>query len=99
MTIIDTEVNLKGNNSTRTVLGFKPKIYKVGRFKCKDVVNIMKVNIILVHCNVTDQSDLNGSQQPIIYSFFPLIGLVGEKIVEKLNTLIYLRVGLVLFQA
>ena len=53
----------------------------------------MKVNSILVHSNVIGQSYLNGSQQPIIYSFFPNV-LVGEKIVEKPNVLIYLPVNL-----
>ena len=91
--IVEAEVDLRGNNSIRSVLGFESKIYKAGRFESKDPVNIMKVNSILVHCNVIGQSYLNGSQQPIIYSFFPNV-LVGEKIVEKPNVLIYLPVNL-----
>ena len=79
MKIVEAEVDSKGNNSIRSVLGFESKIYRAGRFESKDPVNIMKVNSILVHCNVIGQSYLNGSQQPIIYSFFPNV-LVGEKL-------------------
>ena len=94
MTLSDgIEVNLKGDKSIRTVLGFEPKIFKNGRHESKNVVDIMKVNSILVHCNVIGQSYLNGSQQPIIYSFFPN-SLVGEKIIERPNTLIYLPIDL-----
>ena len=93
MTITNSAVDLRGDHSIRTILGFEPKIYRTGRNESQKVVNIMKVNSILVHCNVIGQSYLNGSQQPIIYSFFPN-ALVGEKIVERPNTLIYLPVNL-----
>ena len=60
MTLSDgIEVNLKGDKSIRTVLGFEPKNFKNGRHESKNVVDIMKVNSILVHCNVIGQSYLN----------------------------------------
>ena len=94
MTIMNgTEVDFTGENSLRTVLGFKAQIYKKKRNESEEVVNIMKTNSILVHCNLIGQSYLNGSQQPIIYSFFP-DALVGEKIIERPNQLIYLPVSL-----
>ena len=93
MTIIGAEVDLRGERSIREVLGFQPEIYKTGRNESQKVVNIIRVNSILVHCSVIGQSYLNGSPQPIIYSFFPN-ALVGEKIVERPNTLIYLPIAL-----
>ena len=56
-------------------------------------VDAMKVNSILVHCNVIGQSYLNDWQQPIIHSFFPN-SLVSEKSIQHLNTLIYLPIDL-----
>ena len=94
MTISEgVEVDFRGENSLRAVLGFKAEIYKKKRNESEKVVNIMKTNSILVHCNLIGQSYLNGSQQPIIYSFFPN-ALVGEKIIERPNQLIYLPVSL-----
>ena len=89
----EMEVDFKGNKSIRSVLGFEAKIYAAGRHEAENVVDIMKVNSILVHCDVIGQSYLNGSQQPIIYSFFPN-SLVGEKIINRPNRLIYLPINL-----
>ena len=89
----EMEVDFRGNKSIRSVLGFEAKTYAAGRHKAKNVVDIMKVNSILVHCDVIGQSYLSKFLQPIIYSFFP-DSLVGEKIIERPNTLIYLPISL-----
>ena len=47
----------------------------------------------MVHPNIIGSSYLNGTQEPIIYAFFPN-SLPGEKIIEKPTTLIYLPVAL-----
>ena len=94
MTLADgVKVNFTGDNSIRDVLGFEAKIYTGGRIESKHTVNIMRVNSILVHCNLIGSSYLNGTQQPISYAFFP-DSLPGEKIVERPTTLIYLPVAL-----
>ena len=90
---VGVSVDMKGDNSIRQVLGFDEKIYSAKRNVSEHTVKIMRVNSILVHSNLIGSSYLNGSQQPIIFAFFPA-ALPGEKIIEKPNTLIYLPVEL-----
>lgn len=87
------QVDMRGNESIRSVLGFKAKVYKEARTESEDSVNIMRVNSIFVHCSLINSSYVNGIQQPVIYSFFPSC-VPGEKIIEKPNTLIYLPISL-----
>ena len=87
------QVDMKGETSIRSVLGFKAKVYKDVRNESENTVNIMRVNSIFVHCSLINSSYVNGEQQPVIYSFFPSC-LPGEKIIEKPNTLIYLPISL-----
>ena len=82
--IIDFNVH----NSLRSVLGFNAQQLKgPGRYESENVVNIMKVNSIMVHCDVI------GASRPIIYNFFPNVG-PGEKIVTRPKNLIYLPITL-----
>ena len=83
------EVNFDVNDSLRSVLGFDAKLYKRGRHESENLVNIMNVNSILVHCNVVGASRVNGIEAPIIYNFFPNVA-PGEKIVSTPLHLIYL---------
>ena len=87
------EIDFNEDNSLRSVLGFEAKKYKTGRHESEKVVNIMRVNSIMVHCNIIGASRLNGQQRPIIYSFFPNVG-PGEKIVTRPKNLIYLPITL-----
>ena len=87
------QVDMRGETSIRTVLGFEAKVYKDARNESESTVDIMKVNSIFVHCNIINSSYVNGIQKPVIYSFFPAC-LPGEKIIEKPNTLIYLPISL-----
>ena len=88
-----TKVDFRGDNSLRSVLGFDAKIYEKAETESEHTVNIMRVNSILVHCNLIGSSYINGMLQPVIYSFFPN-ALPGEKIQERPSTLIYLPVTL-----
>jgi len=89
-TIVDFDVD----NSLRSVLGFSARQFSgAGRFESENVVNIMKVNSILVHCDIIGGSRLNGEEKAIIYSFFPNVG-PGEKIVARPKNLIYLPITL-----
>ena len=83
------KVDMTLKNSLRSVLGFESKVYNEGRHESENTVNIMSINSILVHCNLIGSSYLNGTLQPIIYSFFPNVS-PGSKIVEKPSNIIYL---------
>ena len=94
MTIMDkVQVDFAIPNSIRTVLGFDAKIYKSGRHLSEHTVNIMRVNSIFVHTNIIGSTYVNGSESPVIYSFFPDIPPGGKIIVEP-RVLIYLPVSL-----
>ena len=83
MTIMDkVQVDFAIPNSIRTVLGFDAKIYKSGRHLSEHTVNIMRVNSIFVHTNIIGSTYVNGSESPVIYSFFPDIPPGGKIIVE-----------------
>ena len=87
------QVNFKVDNSIRTVLGFDEKVYKSGRHLSEHTVNIMRVNSIFVHTDVIGSAYVNGSQSPVIYSFFPDIP-PGGKIIVQPRVLIYLPISL-----
>ena len=84
-TIVDFNVG----NSLRSVLGFQAKRY-IGakRYESENIVNILSVNSILVHCDIVGASRLNGIEAPVIYNFFPDVS-PGEKIVSQPKHLIY----------
>ena len=83
------EVDFNVDNSLRSVLGFNAALYKSGRYESENLVNIMNVNSILVHCDVVGASRVNGIDPPIVYNFFPNVA-PGEKIVSTPLHLIYL---------
>ena len=68
-------------NSLAKVLGFNRSIYCVGRHAIEQLVNIMSVNSILVHCNNVHSSYMSGVQAPVVYNFFPNAA-PGQKILE-----------------
>ena len=76
-------------NSLASVLGFKQStVYGVGRHASENLVTIMSVNNILVHCNI-HSSYMRGTQAPVAYSLF-LNDAPGQKILEAPHNLIYL---------
>ena len=78
--------------SLASVLGFKQNIvYGVGRHASENLVNIMSVNSILVHCIIIHYSYMPGTQAPVAYNFFPNAA-PGQKILEAPHNLIYLPV-------
>ena len=84
-------------NSLASVLGFKLSIYDVGRNTGENLVNIMSLNSILVHCNIIHSSYMHGTQAPVAYNFFPN-DVPGQKILETPHNLIYLPVTVMSFQ-
>ena len=98
LTLTEMAVDFKGDTgSLRKVLGFNEKIYEVkkgsARFESESIVNILRVNSILVHCDVVNLSRRIGSAAPIIYNFFPNV-TPGSKIVNRPRNLIYLPLTL-----
>ena len=87
------QVDFSGEKSIRTVLGFNPKTYTNGRHLSEHTVDIMRVNSIFVHTDVIGSAYVNGSQTPVIYSFFPDIP-PGAKIIVQPRVLIYLPISL-----
>ena len=76
-------------NSLASVLGFKRRtVDGVGRHTSEDLVNIMTVNSILVHCNIIHSSYMRGTQAPVAYNFFPNAA-PWQKILEAQQNLIY----------
>ena len=77
-TIVDFDIE----NSIRSVLGFKAKKYKGGskRYESENNVNILRVNSILVNCDVIASSRINGKPASAIYNFFPNVS-PAEKII------------------
>ena len=69
----------------------KRSIYGVGRHPSENLVNIISVNSIMVHCNIIHSSYRRGTQAPVAYNFFPNAA-PGQKILEAAHNLIYLPV-------
>ena len=81
--------------SLGSVLGFDDGEYEAKgrkRVVAKHTVQILPINSILVHCDLAGGSYLNGTMEPIVYSFFPRVE-PGEKIIEKPVEYIYLPVS------
>ena len=94
LTIFDRDlwIDFNVDATIASVLGFAKRIYKIGQHEGEDIVKIMSVNSILVHCDVIESSVLNGHRAPIIYSFFPDVE-PGEKIALSPQHLIYLPIS------
>lgn len=60
-------------------------------FESSNLVNIISVNSIMVHCSIVEGSYLNHNPKPIIYSFYPNVP-PGYKIVEKPNVVVHLPI-------
>ena len=71
-------------NSPANVLGFNRSTYGVGRHASEQLVNIISVNSILVHCNIIHSSYMRGVQGPVVYNFFPN-AVPGQKILGKVR--------------
>ena len=94
MTVVGTDLKVSFDtpSSLADVLGFeKNKVYSAGRHASEELVNIMKVNSILAHCNIIHSSFIKGLPTPVIYNFFPNAA-PGQKIQESPHNLIYLPV-------
>ena len=75
----NTEVDFNVLCSLNNILGFEAKLYKEKYQESEGLVNIMRVNDVLVHCDLVGSSYINGKLSPVLYSFFPGVS-PGEKL-------------------
>ena len=89
-TIVDFNVK----NSIRSMLGFEAKKYIGGkRYESENKINIVRVQSILVHCDIINSSRVNGTPAPVIYNFCPNVS-PAEKIVCQPKHLMYVPLSL-----
>ena len=89
-----TIVNFDVKNSIRNVLGFEAKKYVGGkRYESENKINIIRVHSILVHCDISNSSRVNGMPAPVIYNFSPNVS-PAEKIVCQPKHLMYVPLSL-----
>ena len=84
-------VSFQEDATLRDALGFDSRVYLGARQEGERTVDILKLNSILVHCDVVAGSTVNGQSYPTLYSFFPNVA-PGYKIVETPHNLVYLPV-------
>jgi hypothetical protein len=86
-------IHFDHDGSMKNLLGFETGVLEgVGDHEGSSIVNILKVNSILVNCDVITGSYVNSSQEPVLYSFFPNVP-PGFKVVETPSTPIYLPIS------
>lgn len=87
------ELDFTTPNSIGGLLGFdKVKIPANKSTKSDHIARIMKINSILIHCNISAGSYKNGKPRHIIHQFFPVVP-PGFKIVETPNPVVYLPIN------
>jgi len=82
ITHADYKVDFRGKVNIGSVLGYKHEVIGFGYNESPNIVDIMKVNAILVNVDIIIGSYVNGSNSPTIYSFAPNVS-PGYKIVER----------------
>ena len=89
----DYQVDFNNQNSLAKVLGFTGAKYTEGFHESENVVNILRINRILVNIDIISGSYVNGTTKSTIYSFFPKVS-PGYKIIESPVNLVYLPLTL-----
>ena len=87
------QVDFNHQNSLARVLGFTRTKYTEGFHESENVVNILRINSILVNIDIISGSYVNGTTKNTIYSFFPKVS-PGYKIIESPVNLVYLPITL-----
>ena len=83
------QVDFNYQNSLAKVLRFTGTKYTEGFHESENVVNIFRINSILVNIDIVSGSYVNGTTKNTIYSFFPKVS-PGYKIIESPVNLVYL---------
>ena len=88
----DYQVDFNHRGSLAKILGFTGTKYTSGFHESENVVDILRINSILVNIDIISGSYVNGATDTI-YSFFPDVG-PGYKIIESPLNLVYLPITL-----
>ena len=89
----DYQVDFYQPNNLSKVLGFTGTKYEERFHESENVVNILRINSILVNIDIISGSYVNGTTKSTIYSFFPKVS-PGYKIIESPVNLVYLPITL-----
>ena len=87
------QVDFNHQNSLAKVLGFTGAKYTEGFHESENVVDILRINSILINIDIISGSYVNGTTKSTIYSFFPDVS-PGYKIIESPVNLVYLPITL-----
>ena len=87
------QVDFNQQNSLARVLGFTGAKYTEGFHESENVVDILRINSILVNIDIISDSYVNGTTKSTIYSFFPDVS-PGYKIIKSPVNLVYLPITL-----
>ena len=87
------QVDFNHQNSLARVLGFTGAKYTEGFHESENVVDILRINSILVNIDIISGSYVNETIKSNIYSFFPDVS-PGYKIIESPVNLVYLPITL-----
>lgn len=87
------EINFKKHRSIGKLLGYSKRVLKAGQMHFSDLpIDINRVNVIRVECNITIGSFINNKPVHTIHEFSPEVG-PGYKIIEVPKNVIYLPVN------
>ena len=87
------QVDFNHQNSLAKIPGFTEAKYTKGFHESENVVDILRINSILVNIDIISGSYVNGTTKSTIYSFFPNVS-PGYKIIESPVNLVYLPITL-----
>ena len=87
------QVDFNQPNNLSKVLGFTGTKYEEGFHESENVVDILRINSLLVNIDIISGSYVNGTTKSTIYSFFPKVS-PGYKIIESPVNLVYLPITL-----
>lgn len=83
-------IDFTKSNSIGALLGFNKRILEPNTKHSSDKpVNIIKVNTVVVECNLVRGAYDNGRERHVLHEFYPMVE-PGYKIVELPNPIIYL---------
>lgn len=86
------EVDFTKDNSIGSLLGFSKRKLDANKWYMSDLpVDILRVNVVRIECNIVRGSFDNGNESHVIHEFYPTVE-PGYKIVERPANLIYLPV-------
>jgi hypothetical protein len=86
-------IDFTDNDSVGNLLGFKQKVLKSNTLHISDYPsNVVKVNSLLIECNITTGNYKNGAASHVIHQFFPSVP-PGYKIIESPDHVTYLPIS------